>query len=344
MAAWIAGADASLDDAVAAAAALLAAARSAVVAGLSADVAGVQAAYRLAETLGASVDTVGSDALYADLGALAAGGAVTTTPRETIARADAVLAVGARAAASDLWAEAAATRPSLGMAAGAERRMLALPAEPGDRLSLEGRLGELRGALAGRLRPDAAVANLANELREVRFGVALYDPGELGELGIGMLHGLAADLCATTRFFALSLADAPEARLSAQVSAWQTGMPPRLGFGRGRPEHDAWRLDAARQVTSGEADAALWLACAPSTLPPWASDLPVVAVLGQASGAEAEVVIEAAVPGIDSDGVLYDTGTGQLAFRAGAGGTAPPAAAVIGAIIEGVARHRGLPC
>lgn len=342
MAAWIGGAQATLDEAVAAAAALLGAARAPVVAGLAADVAGVQAAYRLAESLGGSLDPAGADGLYADLGALAAGGAVTTTPRETIARADLVLAVGAQAA-SALFQEASGTRPAIGAAAGQERRVLRL-AEGGGRLAIEGSLGELRAALAGRMPAGEAVAPVAEALRATRFGVALYDPAELGELAVGMLHGLAADLCATTRFFALSLAGEPDARLVGQVSAWQAGQAPRLGFGRGRAEHDAWRFDAARQIEAGEADGALWLACAPSAPPPWAAPPPLVALVGQASGAEGQVVIRVAEPGVDADGVLIDAATGQLAYRPGAGAAVPAAATVLAAIRAGIERSRGRPC
>ena len=73
-------------------------------------------------------------------------------------------------------------------------------------------------------------------------------------LPIEMLCGIVADLNATTRFSGLALAAADNALGVLQACGWMTGFPMRTGFGRGFPEHDTWRFDAARLVESGEAD------------------------------------------------------------------------------------------
>ena len=60
MAAWVKGGATDAGTAIEAAASLLAKARAPVIAGLSADVAAIRAAYDLAGRIGASVDTAGS--------------------------------------------------------------------------------------------------------------------------------------------------------------------------------------------------------------------------------------------------------------------------------------------
>src|SRR4051794_9862976 len=117
MAAWVNGAPSDLDGAIAAVRTLLLRARCPVITGLSCDVDAIRAAYRLARLLGASIDPVGGNALYADLAAIASSGAMTTTPSEAIARADLVLALGAAASRSALFGEIAASAPSIGGAA-----------------------------------------------------------------------------------------------------------------------------------------------------------------------------------------------------------------------------------
>src|SRR5689334_20095364 len=118
MTAWVKGQATDADAALDAAAGLLRSARAPVVAGLDGDVAAVQAAFRLARIIGASLDPAASAGLYADLGALASAGAMTTTPAEAVGRADLVLVVGERAAEAPLLADLAATGPSRGRAAG----------------------------------------------------------------------------------------------------------------------------------------------------------------------------------------------------------------------------------
>jgi formylmethanofuran dehydrogenase subunit B len=95
MAAWVKGGATDAGTAIEAAASLIAKARAPVIAGLSADVAAIRAAYDLAGRIGASVDTAGSAGTYAELGSLSRVGALTTTPAETVGRADVVLVVGA---------------------------------------------------------------------------------------------------------------------------------------------------------------------------------------------------------------------------------------------------------
>lgn len=334
MAAWVKGGAADVDAAVAAAANLLAAARVPVLAGLNADVAGLRAAYRLAETLGASLDPVAGNSIYAELGALSAGGAMTTTRAETEARADVVLILGNRPWDGDLIAEIAAAPIRRGRATGSERALLSLGgpqngairhvAYGADEGGLAVSLGHLRAFAKGHLAGEAAFADLARRLFTAQYGVVIYDAEEVGEIGVEMLQGLIRDLNESTRFFSLPLADPFQGRAAVQLSAWTTGQAPRVGFGRSLPEHDPWRFDSARQIASGEADAALWLAALPAPRPDWLGKLPTIAIVGEgsteAAGETAEIVITVGVPGETVGGALWNQRRGVIAY---ADATAP---------------------
>jgi formylmethanofuran dehydrogenase subunit B len=92
--AWIAGEPATLEAAIVAAAKLLAASRSPLIAGLGTDVAGARAAVSLAEKVGAVVDHMHADALLCNLDVMRSSGVLVTTPTEAQVRADTLLLVG----------------------------------------------------------------------------------------------------------------------------------------------------------------------------------------------------------------------------------------------------------
>ena len=93
-AASIDGAPASLDDAVAAAARLLAQSRQPLIAGLGADIEGARAAITLGQRVGGVIEHMHSAALLRDLDCLRETGVMLTTPGEARVRADVVLLVG----------------------------------------------------------------------------------------------------------------------------------------------------------------------------------------------------------------------------------------------------------
>ncbi|MGA0593685.1 formyltransferase [Enterovirga sp. CN4-39] len=327
MAAWINGARVDREAALEAAAAVIAEARLPAIAGLVADVDGIRAGIRLAEVVGGIVDPFASTELYAALAGFAASGTIGTTPAEALARADFILAIGEAAAASSMLRRLASRGPVTGGTAGATRRIVALggvpPPEvehlayPLNAAGLPATIGLLRAVAAGRIAADPDVTALAENLRTARFGVVIYDPGELGELASQMLIELLQELNDTARCFALPLADAWQGQCVVQVSAWTTGLPPRQGFGRGSAEHDPWRFDLRRAVSAGEVDAVIWLASLEAPVPA-GSERPEVALLGEPTGEEAHIVIEVAVPGVTCDGAVWDDGRGVLAYRAAA--------------------------
>lgn len=350
MAAWVKGGAAETDAAIAAAVSLLSAARAPVIAGLCAELSAVRAAYRLAGRIGASLDLAGAEAVYADLGSLSRTGAMTTTPAEAVGRAETVLVVGHAPWSAPVLKAISSSKPTRGRAAGSERAILALGgpdgasahlACPAGAHGLPAALGQLRAFAKGHLADEGAVLDLARRLSAAQFGVVIYDPAELGELGVEILQGLVRDLNEATRVFTLALSDPWQGRAVTQLSAWTTGQAPRVGLGRGLPEHDPWRFDAARQVAAGEADAALWLSTLPSPRPDWLGKLPSVAIVGEGSAEAkpdtAEIVIAVGVPGDSTGGALWDEARGVIGYRAPAQAKAgPTAAGVIEAILSGL--------
>ena len=356
MAAWVKGNAVDVDAAVEAAGTLLSGARAPIVAGLCADVAGIRAAYRLAERIGASLDPAAGDALYAELDSLSTGGGMSTTATETTGRADVVLTLGRRPWDGDLVPSLCETNPSRGRAGGADRSVLALggPDKGGSRRIAYGignaglavAVGHLRAFVRGNFAGEQAFGELAGRLKAAQYGVAIYDPAELGPQGVEMLQGLVKDLNDHTRFFALSLADPFQGRAALQLSAWTTGQAPRVGFGRHQPEHDPWRFDSARQVASGEADAALWLAALPAPKPDWLGRLPSVAIVGEggteARGDVAEIVLTVGVPGQSTGGALWNARRGAIAYAGPAGDpAAETAAGVIARITDTIGQKTG---
>lgn len=332
MSAWIRGEAVAFDAAVREAALALGAARAPVIAGLAADVDALRAAFSLGARIGASFDPLAAPSLYADLAALAGAGAVSTTPTELLQRADLVLAVGARALQSSIVAMARSSDPTIGAGAGT-RRVLSLDSSTANH-ALAPTLGLVRALATGRYALDHALGDLASALSTARFGVAVYDPQELGDLGVEMLQGLAAELNETTRFFTLPLSDPWQGRSVLQVSAWTTGGGPRVGLGGSFPDHDPWRFDAARQAEAGEIDAVLWLAAQDAPRPAWIQDLPCVEIAGDADQSPGDVIFLVGVPGETSDGVIWDERRGNLAFASASTHTDRPHAAVVLRAIE----------
>jgi formylmethanofuran dehydrogenase subunit B len=92
--AWIDGSPVSLAQAINAAASILAKSRSAVVAGLGTDIAGTRASIALARVIGASIDHMDAEAVFANLDVMRRAGWLVTTPLQVRTRADTVLLVG----------------------------------------------------------------------------------------------------------------------------------------------------------------------------------------------------------------------------------------------------------
>lgn len=334
--AWIDGRPVALHAATAEAARLLAASHVPVVAGLGTDIAGARAAIALAERVGASIDHMNSETLLRDVEVMRAAGIMLTTPNEARLRADVLLMIGAGLVEawpelperlfvppSSVRADAAAARRILWLCPGGDPTKLAGRAKVHvvgrNRKDLPVLLAALRARLAGRPVGKAPLAAkaldaLAADLGAARFGVAVWSAAELDALTIEMLCGVVADLNATTRFSGLALAAADNAPGVLQACGWMTGFPMRTSFGRGFPEHDTWRFDAARQVESGEADCALWISAYRAAAPAWTRQVPMIALTGEEARfrQKPRVQINVGRPGADHDAVEHSATTGTL--------------------------------
>ena len=341
----IRGRAAALDEAVREAAALLHKSCCPVIAGLGTCAAGAEAAAALAAACGGALDHASSDALLHDLGAMREYGWIVATPLLARARADTVLLVGA-------GLDGFALPPAPSLDPGAPRRVLRVSPD-----ELLPKLGVLRALVAGRpvasgADPDGALAGLADTLRAARYGVAVWSAGTMDEIEIEALCGLISDLNAKTRWAGLPLPAPGNAEGVARALGWKTGFPIRVGFARGHAEHDPWRLDAARMVESGEADAAIWVQAIEPRPPPWGRRLPLVALM--APGAQfsdpPEVAITVGRPGVDHDAVLFSGDVGALvAVRAAAPREVPTVASILDGITAALReraalRDRGAPC
>jgi formylmethanofuran dehydrogenase subunit B len=334
--AWINGAPASLDDASAAAARLLARSDQALITGLGVDIAGAKAAIAIAERIGGVIEHTHSAALLRDLDCLRETGVMLTTPGEARVRADLVLLVGDSLLES--WPalnERLLRAPARPDGAEIPRRIVWLAPEADARISgfdgdievvaaglgatLASNLAALRARIKGRpvaqtRIPSPTLESLAAALKGARFGLAVWTAERLGALELEMLNGLARDLNETTRFSTLPLAAPDNGAGVLAACGWMTGFPMRTGFGTGMPLHDPWRFDAERLAASGETDCALWISAFGAPPPDWLGALKVIGLCerGTRFKDEPKVRIVVGRPGVDHDAILHSADTGTL--------------------------------
>jgi len=336
----IVGKPASLEDAAAAAARLLARSRQPLITGLGTDIAGARAAIALAERVGGVVEHVHSMAMLRDLDCLRETGVMLTTPGEARVRADAVLLVGdglleawpalnerllglpARPDGVDvtrriIWLAPSANAANAGFGGDVE------VIEAGRGAALAVNLAALRARVKGRPVaragiPLSALDPLAAALRGARFGLAVWTAARVGALELEMLNGLVRDLNETTRFSTLPLAASDNGAGVLWACGWMTGFPMRTGFGAGWPVHDPWRFDAERLVASGETDCALWVSALGASPPAWGPAVNFIALCERRTrfAEEPDVRIAVGRPGVDHDGVLHSLDAGTLVAAA----------------------------
>jgi formylmethanofuran dehydrogenase subunit B len=311
-------------------------ARLPVIAGLGTDVAGARASLLLVAKLRGAYDHMHSARIFADLDVMRQSGVMYTTPSEARLRADVFLFVGKDLTEVcpgmierlsphenprlDLTQE---KRRLLWIAPGRAAQTGNLVVETLETANLHAALAGVRARAAGR--PVNGAKGLqrkfdrfAETLKSARFGVAIWSSSSLDNLAIEMLHGLLRDLDEKTRFSGLPLGVGANAAGVVQTSGWMTGFPVRTSFGRGFPEHDTWRFDAARMIESGEADAALWISAYDAEAPQWKRNVPLVALVPPQTAftREPRVTIEVGCPGLDHDAAEFDWETNSIAARA----------------------------
>jgi formylmethanofuran dehydrogenase subunit B len=368
------GAPASLDDAAAAAARLLARSNQPLIAGLGADIEGARAAIALAERVGGVIEHMHSAALLRDLDSMRESGVMLTTPGEARVRADVVLLVGD--GLTEAWPalnERLLRPPARPEGVDVKRRIIWLapaigariPAFEGDieilgaerSATLAVNLAALRARVKNRRIADRRAARyglplstidaVTATLKGARFGVAVWTAESLGALEIEMLNGLVRDLNETTRFSTLPLAAPDNGAGVLAACGWATGFPMRTGFVLGVPIHDPWRFDAERLVASEETDCVLWISAFGAAPPAWPSGANVIALCGPAAefAKEPKVRITVARPGVDHDAVMHSSDIGTLvAVTASARSAAPSVAEALERIAAGLGQAQAASC
>lgn len=356
--------------AVARAAALIAASAAPLVAGLAAEVDGVRAALALADTCGAAVDHLGADGLMPLLSALIDRGTVQTSLSELRNRADCVLVLGPdpRRIAPRLFERAL---PALGLflPPGHKRRLLFLAGEPLADLPahlsaeivpapLQG-LAELAGALArlatgrGAPQPEVAgvpaarLASLLEEMRQARYGVALFAPGLLdfaeADLALSAIFHLVQELNRATRWAALPIAGGDGLVGAHQAMLWQSGVPLRSRFTASGPRFAPRRLAAERLLAREEADLLVWIS-AFRPVPPPESKAPVIALAHPETRFRRSptVLFPVGVPGVDHGGAMFRTdGMVALPLSPARGSNRRSAATILAAIRRALPEPQG---
>lgn len=327
------GKPATLEAALTAAARVLKRSRQPLFAGLATDVNGMRAALALGERCGAIFDHRHGDALAVGVRVLQSRGLATTTLAEVRNRADLVVLVGANinddfqrfaeiclAPTDTLLPEGHPARQVWHLGPRAARpqveglgveQVVCPPAEILDtfnalRASLRGRTHGMTGQRA------KAIAALAGAIKQSSYAVFVWAPGQLdasaGDLLVGSIGELCADLNRSQRAAGLALGGNDGANTALATAAWTTGFPLRFSYAGETIDFDPLRYQTARLLAAHEVDALVWINCF-NAVPPPDNDLPCV-VIGT-SGSEltrpGSVYLPAGTPGIDHAGQLMRT-------------------------------------
>jgi len=334
------GRPAAPEQAIEAAAAILAASRQPLFGGLGTDVAGARALYRLAEGTGAICDAAQGDALMHTLRPLQDRGGYGTTLAEVRNRADLVVCVDGLPAG-----EAAEWLARCGVGEGASGpdapHLVLLGGTPGDQVALatlaargaltteyvalQGDLFDtvaLLGArVAGRTVPAAAPAidALAGRLRAARYAVLVGQSARLpahGALVVEAVHRVVGTLNASTRAAAMWLGGGNGAGTVNAVFTWLSGLPLRSRAGPAGREHDPACLGTARLLADDAVDSLLWVSSFDPDCAPPATTVPLVVLghpeLAASAQREGSVFVPVSTPGIGSAGHLFRADGGAV--------------------------------
>ena len=332
-AARIAGAPATLADAIERAAGVLRDARQPTFGGLATDVAGIRATLALAERLGGAVDHLGSRALVRNMRVLQDRGALTTTFAEVRNRADLIVVAGTdvvsrfprffeRVAFGDAMFVRDRDREVV-FVGGHAVQPPAVASPPRhircDNRALAEVFGALRALCVGTMPPRADVGGvpltelvqLAQRMQDARYGVLAWAAADLdfphAALAIEAMVACVSALNERTRFSSLPLGG-NEADITAnQVCLWQTGFPVRTSFAGGVVDHDADRYALEALLAHDETDALVWISSFDAALAPPPSRVPTI-VLGRSGMSVVPVPavqIDVATPGLDRAGHFF---------------------------------------
>lgn len=270
--ATIDGQPASLESAIARAAAILKDARSPLIYGLSRSTTeGQRAATALADRLGATIDTTASTGHAPSIVALQQVGESTCTLGEVRNRADLVIVWGS---------DPVVTHPRhLERYLPKQRHLVVIDSEPNatanvadEFLRIEASrnwetLWALRMLVAERggkfptCRHDPRLVALAERMKSCKFGVVFFGAGltrgPLAHRTIEALLQLVTDLNDHTRFYARRMRRYGDVAGADSVLAWQTGFPFGVNFAAGYPRYNPGEFTGPDMLARGEVDACL---------------------------------------------------------------------------------------
>jgi len=313
-----------LDTAITMAAQWLHRSRLPLFGGLSTDVAGARALYRLAAQVGAISDHAGGRALTHGLRAQQDRGMFYTTLAEVRNRADLIVCLGTSPAEHypeffgrcGVGEDLVPQRHVAFVGASIDPALRGRPRVSSEAVAAQGDLFEtmavVNALVAGRTVRDAApaLAALAERLRAARYAVIVWEAARLphhGELLVEAVQQLVGTLNRHTRAASFSLGGSDGAYTANQVVTWLSGLPLRTHASPAGLEHDPLRFDAQQLLADGAVDSLLWVSSFGPELAPPGTTLPQV-ILGHPDMVVPEgdvVFIPVSTPGIGSSGHLF---------------------------------------
>jgi formylmethanofuran dehydrogenase subunit B len=333
------GKEVSLDVAIAAAAVLLKDTRLPVIGGCATDVNGMRALLALADRCGAVVDNMNFTGARNNFLALQDSGWMNTTLAEIKNRCDLLLVVGTdlEAFAPRFFEHYLWNKESMFLDDTGNRQIIYLGKAPTGTASTSpnGQKAQILECAAEDL-PEviavlrslvknhpiratsvggiavAALQTIANQLEAAKYSVVTWAAGALAyrqaELTVQTLSEMIKDINdKNTRCSGLPLGGKEGDQTANQVCGWTTGYPARIRFSRGYPEYDPYLNDTAFLLSTGEADALVWVQAFNVNAVPPVTDLPTIVVgrSGMTFTKEPAVFIPVGTPGIDHTGHAY---------------------------------------
>jgi formylmethanofuran dehydrogenase subunit B len=328
----IRGESVHLDEAIKQAAAILRKSKQPLFSGSSTDVHGSRELMALAEKSGAIIDHAHGDAMMQNILVLQHQGWMMTTLAELKNRADLIVFIGTDASSHYprfferfIWNQA-----SLAGLKKNAREIVYLGNELDTRagISPAGKkptiinctkkqineyIAILRALLKGKNIEDAhvdpenlaALRQLAERLKSVKYGVFIWDTGEFsttdGDITVQNTSAFVKELNQHTRFSGLSLGGNDGGTSFMNVCAWQSGYPLRVNYKNGAPEYDPYSYATKKILREKTADAMLWLSSFDNHIIMPREDLPTIALSRPSKklAKDAEVYIPVGVPGLD---------------------------------------------
>ena len=336
----IGGKNATLDQAVAAAAGYLRDARLPLFGGFGTDVNDTRAALSLADRCGAVLDQARAEGGLRNLLVLSDTGWVACTLAELKNRAEVLVVFGSDIEADFprfferfVWnketlfgqdtsqreiiyigrtpAGDASTSPS-------GRKAQVLPCSAESYPEVAAALNALARGVSLQAESIGGIAvtelqTVIDKLKAASYSVVTWAAGHLNyahaELTVQQLCQavVALNKSGATRSAVLPLGGQDGDRTASQVFAWQTGYPTRISYARGYPEYDPYHNSTSLLLASGEADVLVWVATINAKQTPPVASIPTIVIgrSGMVFEKEPEVFIPVGAPGIDHAGHMY---------------------------------------